>query len=34
MAEAELLQQNNTLPAIDREQLLKDSQNREFNRLL
>lgn len=34
MAEAPVLQQNETSPAIDREQLLKDSQDREFDRLL
>ncbi len=34
MSEAELLQNNETLPAVDREKLLNEAQNREFNRLL
>jgi hypothetical protein len=33
MAEAQILQNNETSPAIDRDKLLKDSQDREFDRL-
>jgi hypothetical protein len=34
MSETLALKPNDTLPVIDRKELLKDSQNREFNRLL